>query len=289
MKSILVVFLLTISVESFGQTEEAFSLDDGSNSADSIQGLDDVLEDSPDDTASDNESIRSELPDSPSDLGQLIPYKDIAVIQRRYLSKSKRVELTPFIGLVANNSFYLNNPLGANISYYLSDYLSIEATAAYILKSDRSVTRKLASDKWMVGIESVMLPRSFYDVGFKVSQAYGKLGFFKNKIAPFDMYLGLGVGQTYTNQTLGNTKPMSYRINTGQIFAINKMMAFKWDISWRIYYYDNTGHINRGNQNNVVSETSEEQTSAPIKMKGWNTDIYFTLGLSLFFPDAEYR
>ena len=31
---------------------------------------------------------------------------------------------------------------------------------------------------------------------------YGKLGFFKSKILPFDMYLSLGVGQTFLDLIL---------------------------------------------------------------------------------------
>jgi outer membrane beta-barrel protein len=198
-----------------------------------------------------------------SNLGKLQPFNDIAVIQKRFLPKTSRFEIFPSLGLVANNAFFWNAILSAKIGYYFTESLGVEAGFSFISSDARGVTTNL-EDNLSVEIEEIVIPESYMGLDFKWSPVYGKLGLSGDSIVPFDMYFLLGGGVTQTNQ---DTSPFTVHVGTGQIFAISKMSAFRWDLGW--YFY---------------STDSKEGT-----ISGSFTDMYLTVGLSLFFPDARYR
>lgn len=342
MKKILLIFLL-IPVGSFAQTDDAFSLEtpgvdnlqEGSsieeNGEDELQDseLDAILSGSDDSEPSveqaPRKTKREEIPETPSDLGRLIPYEDIAVIQRRFLPKSGRFEVAPIVGLVSNNAFYLLSSYGLTFGYNFTEHWGIEASGAYVHNSLKRVTKDLANKQ--VSIATLLYPAYFYDVSVKYSPIYGKLGFFKSKILPFDMYFSLGVGQnvldqildvnkntTVRNQKISSIKPINLKIGTGMVFAISKNMAFKWDASWRLYAANNREVVQkcpevmaRMAQGQTQGQTPQDEggtirvggsgaqnfgcPEAPISYPWWppGGEVYITIGFSFFFPDAGYR
>jgi len=184
-------------------------------------------------------------------------------IQRRYLPKTGRFELFPSLGMVINNSFYWNTILGARAGYYFSEQFGIEATFAFISSNARKVTDDL-EDNLNVEIADIVIPESYYGADLKWSPLYGKLGLSGDSVVPFDMYFSLGGGVTQTNQ---ETTPFSAHIGTGQIFAISKAIAFRWDLSLYNYTTDTKGGT----------------------ISGSFTDLYLSMGVSIFFPEASYR
>jgi outer membrane beta-barrel protein len=85
-----------------------------------------------------------------------------------------------------------------------------------------------------------------------------------NMITPFDLYFAAGLGLTSTNARFSEP---TVHLGTGQIFAINKSLAFRWDFSWNFYSARNTVTSDLSNQNN----------------------LFMSMGASFFFPEAKYR
>jgi outer membrane beta-barrel protein len=85
------------------------------------------------------------------------------------------------------------------------------------------------------------------------------------------MYFAFGGGTSSTNSQEKSVPAL--HVGTGQIFALTKSMAFRWDYSWNFY------------QATPVSDAAS--TSAPSK-SNYN-DLVFTAGVSFFFPEANYR
>jgi outer membrane beta-barrel protein len=207
---------------------------------------------------------------SMSELDKLTPFNDIAVIQKRFLPKSQRFELNPNVGLVTNNAFFRTSFLQARLAYAFTEKLALEFTGAYFMDQKYKVTQDLKS-KAHVDTKSLLLPEMYYGADVRWSPIYGKMGSFSEGIVPFDMYFSGGGGIMKTNQ---DTTPFAIHAGTGQIFALSKAMAFRWDLSMYFYSSDTAPAGNSG---------------GGAKNSQSFTDVQLSLGMSFFFPDATYR
>ena len=217
-----------------------------------------------DDADSPNEKMQSV-----SDLDSLTPFNDIAVIQKRFLPKSQRFEFNPNVGLVTNNAFFMTTYVQARLAYAFTEKLAMEFTFAMFMDQKYKVTEDLKDDA-LVDTKSLLLPDSYYGADLRWSPIYGKMGMFSDGIVPFDMYFSAGGGIMSTNQ---DTTPFAMHAGTGQIFAVNKWMAFRWDLS--MYFY-------------TTAVKSADAGSTATTDQSF-TDVQLSLGMSFFFPDATYR
>jgi outer membrane beta-barrel protein len=207
--------------------------------------------------------------DKVSELDRLVPFKDIAVIQKRFLPKTSRFEFYPNLGFVTNNAFFFSAFIQGRLGYGLSEKWTIEAIAAFFTNSKYKVTKDL-KDKESVDTESHLLTKGYYGLDLRWNPLYGKMGVFDHGILPFDMYFSLGAGMMSTNQS---TNPMAIHIGTGQIFAIKKSMAFRWDLSG--YFYSSDTKVASSGKSGTNHESFQ--------------DIQLGIGMSFFFPEAKYR
>lgn len=203
-----------------------------------------------------------------TELDRLVPFEDVAVIQKRFLPKTQRFEFFPNVGFIANNAFFLSAYFQARLGYAFTEKWAVEAIGAIFTDSNYKVTKDL-KDK-LVKTENLIVPDSYYGLDVRWTPFYGKMGYFTNTIIPFDMYFSLGAGITNTSQS---TSPFTVHAGTGQIYALKKWMAFRWDLS--LYYYN--------------SETEVGVVSGSPKRNDTFTDIQMSLGMSFFFPEASYR
>ncbi len=216
---------------------------------------------------SDRETPRENLK-SLVELQKLAPFEDVAVIQKRFLPKTERFEFFPNIGFIANNAFFLSSYFQGRFGYAFSEKWAIEAIAAIFTDSKYKVTKDIEGKQ--VKTENLIIPESYYGLDIRWTPFYGKMGFFTDSIIPFDMYFSLGAGVTGTNE---DTNPFTIHAGTGQIYAIKKWMAFRWDLS--MYYY--------------TSETQVGIQTGQPKREDTFTDIQISIGMSFFFPEASYR
>lgn len=205
-----------------------------------------------------------------SELGRLSPFNDISMIQKKYLPKTERFQIYTGLGLSTNAPWFLNVGGRINFSYNFAEKFGVEASAMFLSNSEKDAAKEIRENNNLQP-ERFILTKTGILLDFVWSPIYGKIATLDQDIIPFDMYFSFGGGTAGTNSTEKNV-PTGH-IATGQIFAISKGMAFRWDYSWLIY------------QATPVPDSIT--TSAPVK----NTynDLIFTAGLSFFFPEAKYR
>jgi len=201
-----------------------------------------------------------------SDLVQLSPFKDVAVISRRFLPKTGRFEIFGGPTAVLNDAFFLNFGVSGRFAYYLQERYGLEFVAMQLTVSERQVTTDLR-EKRGVTTTSLVAPKNFFGLDFKWTPIYGKMTWLNRKITPFDLYFSIGAGSTSTNQ--GGNEP-TIHLGTGQVFALTKSFALRWDFSWNFYQA-------KSNVSGAAGGTSQYN------------NIFLTLGASFFFPEATYR
>jgi outer membrane beta-barrel protein len=201
-----------------------------------------------------------------SELGELAPFTDIAVIQRRFLPRTGRIELSGLGGVSTNNQFFNNFGLALKAAYYFHEKYAVEATYLYITSSQRPITEGLKKNQ-LIATDSLVEPQNFMGIAFKWSPFYGKVAWFQEKIIPFDIYITPGFGITETG--IGE-KETTYSLGLGQLFALTKGTAIRWDLNWNFY------------QATVRSATSGTDTR-------FTSDLFLMIGYSFYFPEATYR
>lgn len=197
------------------------------------------------------------------DLGKLAPFNDVAVIQKRFLPRTGRFELFGAPTLVMNDAFFLNFGLDARFAYYFAERYGLEFVSFLLTTSERQVTTDLR-EKRGVTTNTIVSPKSYMGLDFKWTPIYGKMTYLNNRITPFDLYFAAGLGSTSTNQ--GTSEP-TLHLGTGQEFALSKAMAVRWDFSWNFFTATNGTGTGRGLYNN----------------------LYLSMGVAFFFPEATYR
>lgn len=199
-----------------------------------------------------------------SDLSKLQPFKDVAVIQKRFLPKSNRFEFYIGPSLNLNDAFFFSVGGDARLAYYFSERYGVELAAILLTTSDRQVTEDLL--KRGVKTSSFVSPRGYYGLDFKWTPSYGKMTWANQKITPFDLYLSIGLGMTPTNQ---DRSEGTLHLATGQIFALSKASGVRWDLSWFMF--------------------NSESSADPSGNRNLYHNVLFSLGWSGFFPEATYR
>lgn len=202
-----------------------------------------------------------------SDLGNLAPFSDIAIIQRRFLPKTGRFEFSPAAITGLNNPFFNSLGLSARVSYYFQEKYAVEAMYSFLSVVERDVTKNL-ENKRNVRTQNLVTPSNFAGVAFKWNPVYGKMTFLNHRIVPFDLNFSAGFGMTTTSQKSG--EPTLF-LGTGQVFALSKAMAFRWDFNLNLYQATTTDAVT-------------QQTT-----KATQNDMTILLGMSFYFPEASYR
>lgn len=198
-----------------------------------------------------------------SGLANLAPFGDIAVIQKKFLPKSGRLEFFPGFGIVMNDAFFLNVGLNLRLAYFFTETMGLELAAHMVGTSEKQVTKDLANNAGVL-TRTLVSPQGYYGAAFRWTPVYGKMGFLDKSIVPYDLYFLVGGGMTKTNQDSNET---TFHFGTGQTFALTKWMAARWELSW--YNYKAATKTGQGGGN--------------------FTNLWATIGVSFFFPEAKYR
>ena len=198
-----------------------------------------------------------------TDLNKLAPFREVSVIQKKYLPKTERFQIFGGVGMTTNSPWFLN--LGGKIAlgYHFTESLGVELTGAFLSNSERDVAKEIR-DQHDLEPEKFVTTKSYVGADLFWSPIYGKISFLNDRIIPFDMYFTFGGGSSTTNSE-EKTVP-TFHLGTGQIFALSKSTAFRWDYSWNHFSATPVGGA-----------------------KSDYDDLVFTLGLSFFFPEAKYR
>ncbi len=199
-----------------------------------------------------------------SDLANLSEFKDIAVIQKRFLPKTGRFEGFGGLNGLLNDKFFVTFGATARLAYFFNERWAIEGIGMAFATGEKSVTKTLRERN--VITTNFVSPTTYYGVDAKWTPIYGKMSFANKRITPFDLYFSAGGGITNTNQ--GGSEP-TFHVGTGQIFALTKSAALRWDFSWN--FYNATSGVSGAKQNSLYN------------------NLFVTVGASFFFPEATYR
>lgn len=205
-----------------------------------------------------------------TDLNKLAPFSDVSVIQKKYLPKTERFQLYAAGGLTTNSPWFLNLGAKVNFGYNFSESFGVELSGMFLSNSERDAAKEIRTN---INLQPDKFVVTKYNVGLDMvwSPIYGKITNLDNEIIPFDMYFALGAGTSSTTAQEKNVP--TFHLGTGQIFAISKSMAFRWDYSWNFF------------QATPVADAAS--TTAPTKST--YNDLIFTAGVSFFFPEVSDR
>jgi outer membrane beta-barrel protein len=120
---------------------------------------------------------------------------------------------------------------------------------------------------------SLLFPKGYSGIDVVYVPIYGKISWLDRRIVPFDLYFSAGLGKTLTNYD--GQVSSTFHLATGQIFAINKSWAFRWDFSLNNYIAKGRAITN----DNTIGEEVSQAVN----------DLYLNIGISWFFPGAKYR
>ncbi len=201
-----------------------------------------------------------------SDLANLAPFSDVAVIQRRFLPKTGRFELSGGVFNNLNNPFFNAFGVSARIAYYIRERYAIEGLLSVATTASRQVTDDLEKNR-LISTDNVITSNGFYGVAFKWNPIYGKITWLNKTIVPFDINFNIGGGMTMTSE---NEHAPTLHLGTSQVFAWSKSMAFRWDFIWNTY-----------------SATATRDSGSKETLS--QSDLFLGLGMSFYFPEATYR
>lgn len=194
-------------------------------------------------------------------LGRLAPFTEVSVIQKRFLPKTGRFQLFGGLTLITNDPFF--NTLGAvgKFGYFFTESVGLELNYFGLSTSEAKATTELKAIQG-VKTDNIILTKNVMALDLMFVPIYGKMAWFNERIVPFDLYFSLGYGTTGTQNGSAGTLHLA----TGQIFALSKATAVRWDFSWN--FFNAKGIDNKeSNYNN----------------------LFLTIGMGWFFPEAKYR
>lgn len=207
-------------------------------------------------------------------LGELTAFSDLSVIQKRFLPKTNRLQTYLGLSSVTNNPFFNTSGFTFKMDYNFLEEWGVGFSYFGMNNGKTKVTDELLLVN--VKTESLLYTKAYSGLNITYAPIYGKMALFNKRIIPFDLFFGLGYGKTTVEYEVDGGGAVSDSVNslslsTGQVFAINKTFAFRWDFTWN--FYDYTMPVVNGNQ----PEASKYN------------NLFINIGMSAFFPGAKYR
>lgn len=189
-------------------------------------------------------------------------YNDLATIQKSYMPKSRRVQISGGFTLLPSDVFYRTFGVNAKASYHFNEMWGLELFGYAFTSSEREEVGEL-KDKQGLGVKSLVSVSSFYGTNIYFNSIYGKTSLFNNKIIPFEIYQTFGIGKVRTGNSEEST---SIQVGIGDVFSLSRSTAFKVDLTWAFY--------------NATNYLGKEQAS---------NSLFLTLSYGRFYPEPDYR
>lgn len=205
-----------------------------------------------------------------SELNKLSPFTDVSMIQRKFLPKTERFQIFGGLSLSTNSPWFFSAGGKLGFSYNFAERYGVEFSALYLSSFEKESAKEIR-DNNSLRPDRFILGKSNLGLDFVWSPIYGKITTLDQKIVPFDMYFSFGGGTMGTNSTEKNVPAV--HLATGQIFALSKALALRWDYSG--YFYNATPVADSGSTTTPSANTY--------------SDLILTVGVSFFFPEVNYR
>ncbi|AZZ37676.1 hypothetical protein CIK05_13010 [Bdellovibrio sp. qaytius] len=206
------------------------------------------------------------------DLNRLAPFSEVSVIQKKFMPKTQRFQFFAAGSVMTNTPWYNNVGAKLNLSYNFTETFGLELSTMFMTNSERESAKEIREEHGLKA-EQFIYTKRYTGLDLVWSPIYGKISNLNDSIIPFDMYFAIGGGTSATNAKEGNVPTMHFGL--GQIFAITKSMAFRWDYSF-----------NRFSGTPVITDATP---GAAAPEKSSYNDLVLSAGVSFFFPEASYR
>lgn len=203
------------------------------------------------------------------DLSRLSPFSEVSVIQKKYLPKTERFQLFAAGSLMTNTPWYNNYGARLHFGYNFTENFGVEINSSFLTNSERAAAKEIRENNGLQ-TEQFIYTKNYIGLDIVWSPIYGKMTSLDNTITPFDMYFTFGGGNSNTNSQ--EKSNFTFHVGTGQIFAITKSIAFRWDYSF-----------------NFFQATPVPTVDDPTPTKGNYNDFVLSAGLSFFFPEVSDR
>ncbi len=196
------------------------------------------------------------------DLNRLADFKEVSVIQKRYLPRTDRFQLFVGPSITLNDPWF--NVFGGTLrgTYNLREAWGVEVGYSF-LSSEKTQALKELNKENRTAAESIVEAKSYYNIDLNWTPIYGKMTWLDQKIVYYDTYFSLGFGGT---EIQTGDSQATIHFGFGQIFSVSKKMAYRWDLSWNLY---EARQIDAG--------------------EGTFNNVFLSAGISFFFPEATYR
>ena len=192
-------------------------------------------------------------------------FRTIKVVQKKPVTKARRIEISPFFAYLPNDDFVRGWIPGADIGFHFTEGLAIEATLGYGIHSNKQLLGSIRK----MGVQPAVLDRLGFigSVGFNWSPLYGKIAYLERRIFAYDLFFATGFGVTnteleITTSTTGggggetvikekrDASFQGYYIGIGQRYYFTNWAAFRVEL--RNYAYTQRVDSNYNNRNNLL-------------------------------------
>ncbi|MFN3199870.1 MAG: outer membrane beta-barrel domain-containing protein [Bradymonadia bacterium] len=172
--------------------------------------------------------------------------RKVNIVQRRLFEKDGKLELTPYFGVVPNDDFIVYYPMGLRAGYHFSEAFAVEASFAYASESNSDLADFLENEIGLNRAQLRQIVKMYYNVNLLWSPIYGKISFLGQKLTHFDLYVGIGAGNTHLDEfTELNPEPNNKTDN----FGGNYIVGFRWYLTdlinvrtdFRHYFFPKVG------------------------------------------------
>lgn len=236
-------------------------------------------------------------------------WRDIMVLPRRPVLKSRRVELVPMYHFSFNNPLITSHALGAQINYFLSEALWLGVHGQYYIPQQSNTP---AGSYFLIGAQDKVLPAvnklvfsALLDFGYV--PAYGKFALFNRTVIHWEGYVTLGVG-VFMSEVIPVKRNDPAFQNLSAIFDVgvgSRLFLTRWlalNAFLKLYGYPDTfepvanSSFTRDPNGGCSTYFTGLQAGSPAfadkyaqcrKDKGSTSlalDVVFGLGLSFFLP-----
>ncbi|HEY3354562.1 MAG TPA: outer membrane beta-barrel domain-containing protein [Polyangia bacterium] len=162
----------------------------------------------------------------------------VGVVQKRRFEKQGRIEAALYTGWIPNDAFTTYVPVGARVTYFLSEAFGLELGFEYDLHVDTRLKDLLHAElpelraqirdrqQYRVAVDAVWIP------------LYGKFAFHNTKIGHFEGYLLGGAGTVRTGASeigLADSFRPELNVGLGLRFYLGRMTSIR--LEGRDYIY----------------------------------------------------
>ena len=247
------------------------------------------------------------VPGRVTDLADPEAFKDVIVLQRRFLPKTKRLEFSLLGQMDLDNPFGVSMGPEARLAGYFLEGHGVELHYSRLFQP-KWLKRPMGKALNDMSISIVHYsPRQSFGAAYKWQPFYGKMAWFDEKIISFDLYFTLGWAMATREQEKAHVdmaaadsaatnyvvrqKAQLLTFGMGQLLAFGKSWGVRWDLAHNRLLTAQCSVAKTtpaGRERRVLQDYDPNGGSncrAAFGQAGWTLSV----GASYFFPKAKYR